>query len=55
MNKVYIKIVLALLSLAGYMENIAFASETDEKCITKPCGLRQKDVYEKIKKYINII
>ncbi|SCL82581.1 fam-a protein [Plasmodium chabaudi adami] len=28
MNKVYIKIALALLSLAGYMENVAFASET---------------------------
>ncbi|SCL94540.1 fam-a protein [Plasmodium chabaudi adami] len=46
MNKVYIKIVLALLSLAGYMENIAFASETDEKCTMKPCALRQKDVME---------
>ncbi|SCL89357.1 fam-a protein [Plasmodium chabaudi chabaudi] len=49
MNKVYIKIVLALLSLAGYMENIAFASETDEKCTMKPCGLRQKDVMEEYK------
>ncbi|CAD2083931.1 fam-a protein [Plasmodium vinckei brucechwatti] len=27
MNKIYIKIALALLSVAGYMQNIAFASE----------------------------
>ncbi|KEG04709.1 fam-a protein [Plasmodium vinckei vinckei] len=29
MNKGYIKIALALLSVAGFMQNIAFASETD--------------------------
>ncbi|KEG00387.1 fam-a protein [Plasmodium vinckei vinckei] len=29
MNKLYIKIALTLLSLVGFMENVAFASETD--------------------------
>ncbi|VEV58754.1 fam-a protein [Plasmodium vinckei vinckei] len=31
MNKIYIKVALALLGIAGYMQNVAFASETDEE------------------------
>ncbi|CAD2099528.1 fam-a protein [Plasmodium vinckei brucechwatti] len=36
MNKTYIKVALALLSIAGYMQNVIFASETAENsCMEK--------------------
>ncbi|VEV54540.1 fam-a protein [Plasmodium vinckei vinckei] len=35
MNKIYIKVALALLGIAGYMQNVAFASETAEQICNK--------------------
>ncbi|EUD69819.1 hypothetical protein YYG_04881 [Plasmodium vinckei petteri] len=43
MNKIYVKIALALLSLAGYMENVAFASETSANSASHSPSLRQND------------
>ncbi|VTZ66328.1 fam-a protein [Plasmodium chabaudi chabaudi] len=44
MNKTYIKVALALLSLAGYMQNVAFASETSAD-VTATNSLRQKNIH----------
>ncbi|VTZ67123.1 fam-a protein [Plasmodium chabaudi chabaudi] len=49
MNKVYIKIALALLSLAGYMENVAFASETATNSDIHSSALHQNDESEQYK------
>ncbi|SCL85629.1 hypothetical protein PCHDS_000505600, partial [Plasmodium chabaudi adami] len=46
MNKLYIKIALALFSLAGYMENVVFASETAID-VTATNSLRQKNIHIK--------
>ncbi|CAD2092927.1 fam-a protein [Plasmodium vinckei brucechwatti] len=43
MNKIYVKIALALLSLAGYMENVAFASETSANSASRSSAFRQND------------
>ncbi|SCL83805.1 fam-a protein [Plasmodium chabaudi adami] len=50
MNKLYIKIALALFSLAGYMENVAFASETAAD-VTVTNSLRQKNIHIENAKY----
>ncbi|CAD2096049.1 fam-a protein [Plasmodium vinckei] len=49
MNKRYVKIALALLSLAGYMQNVAFASGTDSNSAKNSTSLRQKTVYQEYK------
>ncbi|ETB59332.1 hypothetical protein YYC_02850 [Plasmodium yoelii 17X] len=46
MNKGYIKITLALLSLAGYTQNVAFASEHDVDVTIKTNPSRQKTIFE---------
>ncbi|ETB60745.1 hypothetical protein YYC_02354 [Plasmodium yoelii 17X] len=46
MNKGYIKITLALLSLAGYTQNVAFASEHDADVTIKTSPARQKTIFE---------
>ncbi|VEV54561.1 fam-a protein [Plasmodium vinckei vinckei] len=55
MNKRYIKIALTLLSVAGYMQNVAFASETDEQSCTANSSLRHKpsSVYQQYKDETN--
>lgn len=53
MNKRYITIALTLLSLTGYMQNVAFASETASDGAAGPAN--QTYVYEKMKIYIHII
>ncbi|SCL83994.1 fam-a protein [Plasmodium chabaudi adami] len=49
MNKRYIKIALALLSLVGYMQNVVFASETAANGAKNSTSLRQKTVLEEYK------
>ncbi|CDS44054.1 fam-a protein [Plasmodium yoelii] len=46
MNKGYIKIALALLSLAGYTQNVAFASEHDADVTIKANPARKKLLFE---------
>ncbi|CAD2097699.1 fam-a protein [Plasmodium vinckei lentum] len=55
MNKTYIKVALALLSVAGYMQNVIFASETAKKCCTKNAALRDRipKIIEQYKNEIN--
>ncbi|SCL90508.1 fam-a protein [Plasmodium chabaudi adami] len=48
MNKVYIKIALALLSLVGYMENVAFASEAATNSVKKSPTLLQNEFEQHI-------
>lgn len=47
MNKLYIKVALALLCIAGYMQNVAFASETSADVATTDSP-RQKNMYENV-------
>ncbi|VTZ69955.1 fam-a protein [Plasmodium chabaudi chabaudi] len=52
MNKAYIKVALALLGIAGYMQNAAFASETAENGCTKKSSFRHivpSSIYEQYK------
>ncbi|CAD2114542.1 hypothetical protein YYG_05111 [Plasmodium vinckei petteri] len=51
MNKTYIKVVLSLLSIAGYMQNVIFASETAANGCTKNGTLRHRPltVFEQYK------
>ncbi|SCL92763.1 fam-a protein [Plasmodium chabaudi chabaudi] len=44
MNKLYIKVALALLCIAGYMQNVAFASETSADVATTDSP-RQKNIH----------
>ncbi|SCL94989.1 hypothetical protein, conserved, partial [Plasmodium chabaudi adami] len=44
MNKLYIKVALALLGIAGYMQNVAFASETSADVATTDSP-RQKNIH----------
>ncbi|VTZ81098.1 fam-a protein [Plasmodium yoelii] len=46
MNKGYIKIALTLLSLAGYTQNVAFASEHTSDVTIKASPTHQKTVFE---------
>ncbi|SCL82597.1 fam-a protein [Plasmodium chabaudi chabaudi] len=55
MNKIYIKVALALLALSGYMHNGAYASEAVEKSCTENCSLRHRplSVYQQYKEEPN--
>ncbi|VEV54729.1 fam-a protein [Plasmodium vinckei vinckei] len=55
MNKIYIKVALALLALSGYMQNGAYASEAVEKGCTENCSLRHRplSVYQQYKEETN--
>ncbi|CDU17360.1 fam-a protein, partial [Plasmodium yoelii] len=46
MNKEYIKITFALLSLAGYTQNVAFATEHDTDVTIKVNPVHQKTIFE---------
>ncbi|ETB62129.1 hypothetical protein YYC_01104 [Plasmodium yoelii 17X] len=54
MNKGYIKIALTFLSLAGYTQNVAFASEHTSDVTIKANPAREKPLYEHIEKYLHI-
>ncbi|EUD69648.1 hypothetical protein YYG_05123 [Plasmodium vinckei petteri] len=49
MSKLCVKIALALLSLAGYMKNAAFASENSANSDRHPCTILQNDEFEQYK------
>ncbi|VEV54537.1 fam-a protein [Plasmodium vinckei vinckei] len=54
MNKVYVKVGLALLSLAGYMQNVAISSEASRNSASHSSGLRQNND-ARFKKHKNIV
>ncbi|CAD2096034.1 fam-a protein [Plasmodium vinckei] len=55
MNKIYIKVALALLGIAGYMQNVAFASETDGLNFREMSNLSPSEskVFEEYKDVLN--
>ncbi|SCL90447.1 fam-a protein [Plasmodium berghei] len=52
MNKGYIKIALALLSLAGYMQNVSFATEHVADVASDANPNRQKTIFEKYRDFV---
>ncbi|CXH90710.1 fam-a protein [Plasmodium berghei] len=52
MNKGYIKIALILLSLAGYMQNVAFAAEYAPDVSSEANPDRQKTIFEKYRDFV---
>ncbi|CAD2100768.1 fam-a protein [Plasmodium vinckei] len=55
MNKTYIKVALTLLSIAGYMQSVIFASETATNCCTQNAAFRHRipKIIEQYKNEIN--
>ncbi|VEV54730.1 fam-a protein [Plasmodium vinckei vinckei] len=53
MNKIYIKVALALLGIAGYMQNVIFATETSKRIDTRSIDERIKELFEQYENEIS--